>query len=200
MKKSLVLFFALLLAPVLAVAQTATPTATHTSTATPVSTPFIVGLSGFNLDSASATRDQQLGIPYSGYQGVFVYAQATETISKGNWVFLNERSELTLTDTTEAGAKPLRVCVAANDMTTTLKYGWVWCGEGNFQAYVAAGIAPQTPLYTTGTAGVLGLGGASVAGCRSISAGSASAPVTVYCGNNPVANIAFPTPSPTPTP
>lgn len=200
MKKNFLSFLFLLLAPVLAVAQTATPTATHTATATPVTTPFIVGVANFNLDSASATRDSQLGVVYGGYQGSFLYAQATETISKGNWVFVDEHYLLTLTDTTEAGAKPLKVCVAANNMTTTLKYGWVWCGAGNFQAYVASGIAPQTPLTTTGTAGVAGVGGASFAGCRSISAGSASAPVTVFCGNLPVANIPFPTPSATPTP
>ncbi len=200
MRKILVSLLTLLLLPAISFAQTATPTASPTPTATPINTPFIVGVANFNLESASATRDSQLGVVYGGFQGSFLYAEATETISKGNWVFVDEHYQLTLTDSTEAGAKPLKVCVAANNMTTTLKYGWVWCGAGNFQAYVAAGIAPQTPLTSTGTAGVAGVGGASFAGCRSISAGSASAPVTVFCGNLPVANIPFPTPSATPTP
>ena len=80
---------------------------------------YIVGLSGTDLDKASESPESTLGIPYWGKQGVFIYAKATETITDGHWVFLDESNQLTLADTTESGTEQMRVCVSATDLSTT---------------------------------------------------------------------------------
>lgn len=200
MKKIIVLMFALALATA-AQAQTATPTSTPTSTSTPTQVPFIVGVSGFDLTASTSDQKFALGIPYWGAQGMFMYVQATETTTQGDWVFVDEQNKLTLTDTTEASVKPFRVCVANSAMTTTNKYGWAWCGAGVFGAHVASGVAATDPLTTTATAGVAGIGGAAITSCVNVAAGAgASTLVTVRCGMLPVVNIPALTPTATPTP
>jgi len=142
---------------------------------------YVVGLSGVDLETAASTPQSTLGIPYWGKQGVYIYAQATETISAGNWVFLDEANLLTLGDTTESGTEQVRVCVAAADMTTTNKYGWVWCGAGVFEAIVVNGVAAGSALTTTTTPGQAGTGGDAITGCLTIDAGVTDTRVTVRC-------------------
>ncbi len=149
---------------------------------------FVVGLSGSDLDLASATPQHALGIPYWGKEGVFIYGEATEAISAGNWVFLDELNRLTLGDTAESGTEQVRVCVSAANLTTTNKYGWVWCGAGTFEAIVVNGVAADSALTTTATAGQAGTGGDAITGCINIDAGVTNTRVTVRCATLALTN------------
>lgn len=150
---------------------------------------YIVGLSGFDLDLATSTPQSALGVPYWGSQGVFKYAQASETIAAGSWVFVSESNILTLADTTESGTEQLPVCVAAANMnTTTGKYGWVWCGAGVFEAIVTNAVAADSALTTTATGGTAGTGGDAITGCINIDAGVTATRVTVRCATLALTN------------
>lgn len=175
MKRILALVLGLVFLTATASAQTPTPTST------PSYDPFVVGLTGFDLTNSTAQPRHQLGIPYWGREGVFVYGKATETILAGQWVFLNERNELTLMDTTESGTEQMRVCVETANANTTTPYVWVWCGVGSFEAIVTNGVAADSSLTTTGSAGVAGTGGDAITGCINIDAGVTDTRVTVRC-------------------
>lgn len=190
MKRILKLVLGLLLVPAFAIAQTATPTNT------PFPNPFVVGLEGFNLDASTSLPRHDIGIPYWGKQGMYLYGVATETIGKGQWVFVDEANNFTLLDTTEAGIYNKRTCVATSDMTTTNKYGWAWCGAGVYKAAVVTSIPAGFPLTTTSTAGVAGAGGKGLTSCMSVVVGADLTPTTVRCGTLPVVNIPAATPTP----
>lgn len=149
---------------------------------------YIVGLSGFDLDTAVSSPAHELGVPYWGKQGMFKYAQASETITAGSWVFLSETNILTLADTTESGTEQLPVCVATSNMTTTNKYGWVWCGGGVFEAFVTNAVAADSALTTTATGGTAGTGGDAITGCINIDAGVTATRVTVRCATLALTN------------
>ena len=151
--------------------------------------PFVVGLSGVDLDKASASPEAQLGIPYWGKEGLFIYAEATENIGAGRWVFLNESNQLTLADTAESGTEQMRTCVSVASLTTTNKYGWVWCGVGTFEAIVANGVAADSNLTTTTNGGEAGTGGDVIATCINIDAGVTNTRVTVRCAGIPQTNL-----------
>lgn len=157
--------------------------ATPTPTVTPNFTPYVVGLAGFDLSTSTALPRHELGIPYWGKEGVFIYGQATETILTGQWVFLDEQNKLTLMDTTESGTEQMRVCVETAGATTTTPYVWVWCGAGVFEAIVVNAVSADSPLTTTATAGAAGTGGDAITGCINIDAGVTDTPVTVRCAS-----------------
>lgn len=145
-------------------------------------TPFVVGLSGFDLDNAESSPRHALGIPYWGAQGLYVYGQATESISAGAVLIVNQNSAFSLADTTEAGSTSKRICVATADMTTTNRFGWAWCGGGPFEAFVASGVSAGDALTTTGTGGVAGAGGDAIIGCTAVDAGVGDTTrVTIFC-------------------
>lgn len=170
------LFVTALLISGAAVAQTPTPV--------PASDydPYVVGLSGFDLDNADTAPRHSLGIPYWGAQGVFVYGQATETISAGALLIVNHNAAFSLADTTEAGSTSKRICVATSNMTTTNRFGWAWCGGGAFEAFVASGVSAGDALTTTGTGGVAGAGGDAIIGCTAVEAGVGDTTrVKIFC-------------------
>ena len=195
MKKLLGLILALVLAPVVALGQTATPTSTATYA------PFVVGLAGFNLTASSDTPRHQLGIPYYGKEGIFVYAKATETIGDGQWVFLSSDNTLTLADIMEGATtgKPQRVCVAAADATTSSPYLWVWCGGGTFNALVTNAVAAGVYLTTTLVPGTAGTTGQAIGECVTVQAGVTDTRTWVRCPREAVLYFVPPTPAATPT-
>lgn len=169
------LFVALLIASA-ATAQTPTPIPNAAYT------PYVVGLSGFDLDNAATSPRHALGVPYWGSQGLFLYGQATESISAGAVLIVNENAAFSLADTTEAGSTSKRICVATADMTTTNRFGWAWCGGGPFEAFVASGVSAGDALTTTATEGVAGAGGDAIVGCTAIDAGVGNTTrVTIFC-------------------
>ena len=141
----------------------------------------VTGLAGVDLNKASIKPLYDLGVPYFGKQGIFSYAKCTETISDGQWVFIDESNQLTLADTTESGTEQMRVGVSAADCTTSAPYVWVWLGGGVFEAILTNALAADTALTTTGTGGTAGSGGDAISGCINIDAGVTSTRVTVRC-------------------
>ena len=111
--------------------------------------------------------------------GAWLYGQADEAISAGNWVFYTSADGgLTLMDSTESGDEPSRIGVADTDIASG-SYGWVWHGEGTFEAIVVDSVAAATQLTTTATAGQAGTGGDAIAGVQNIDLGVTSTRVTV---------------------
>lgn len=182
--------------PSLLLAQTATPTNT------PFTTPFVVGLSGFDLQSSTESPRHALGIPYWGKEGAFVYAKATATIDAGEWVVINQHNEVALLDNTAALAAsgPIRVGVATANASTTSPYVWVWEGRGTFLALVTNGVTAASQLTTTAVDGTAGTGGVAIPGCINVAAGVTDTRVSVKCSDLAKTYLVPPTPAATTTP
>lgn len=113
--------------------------------------------------------------------GAWVLGQADENIAAGEFVFVTETDGgLTLMDSTEAGSSPKLVGVADVAIASG-SYGFVWVGEGEFEAEVDNGVSANTQLTTTGTAGEAGTGGDVINGLRNVDAGVDGTRVTVEC-------------------
>src|SRR5690606_23575978 len=103
--------------------------------------------------------------------GAWLYGQADENIDAGEWVhYASADGGLTLMDTTEAADEPGRIAVADADIASG-DWGWVWHGEGTFEAILVNGTSAGSQLTTTGTAGQAGTGGDAIAGTQNIDAG-----------------------------
>lgn len=169
------LFITALLIPVLAFGQT------------DASANFVVGLAGVDINKASVKPLYELGVPYFGKQGVFIYGKCTETISDGSWVFISDTNTLTLADHTESASDTHRVGVAATDCTTAAPYIWVWGGEGVFEALVDNAVAANTAIQvgSAGSKDGIAVSGANdaITGCKNIDVGVTSTRVTVQCAN-----------------
>lgn len=112
-------------------------------------------------------------------RGAWVYGQADEAITAGQAVFVTESDGgLTLADTTESGSTAKLVGIADTAIASG-SYGWVWVGEGTFEAIVTNAVAAGTNLTTTGTGGTVGTGGDAINGLISVDAGVTSTRVTV---------------------
>lgn len=112
-------------------------------------------------------------------RGAWVYGQADEAIDAGEFVFVTENDGgLTLMDTTESGATAKIVGAADADIASG-SYGWVWVGEGEFEAIVVNAVSAGSNLTTTATAGQAGTGGDVIQGLTNRDAGVTSTRVTV---------------------
>ncbi len=202
MRHLLKIIYGLVLLPTLVWAQTATPTATHTPTNTPFATPFVVGLAGFNLEVSSALPRHQLGIPYWGKEGAFVYTQATVTVTAGQWVVIDKDNKITLLDNTAAltPTASVRIGVVTAGASTTSPYVWVWEGRGTFLALVTNGVTAGSYLTTTAVDGTAGTGGVAILGCSNNTAGVTATRVSVKCVDLIRSNYTPPTPAATSTP
>lgn len=84
--------------------------------------------------------------------GVLVYVSATSTISQYNAVVIdNNGGAVPVTTTNSANSK--RIAVAQTSIASSY-FGWVQVG-GKPIVTLAANCAPNVPLYTTATGGVL---------------------------------------------
>lgn len=111
--------------------------------------------------------------------GKYLYGQADEALSAGEWVhYVSSDGGCTLMDSTEAADQPGRIGVAAADIASG-SFGWIWHGEGTFEAIVVNAVAAATQLTTTATAGQAGTGGDAIAGVQNIDAGVTDTRVTV---------------------
>lgn len=111
--------------------------------------------------------------------GAWIYGQADEDIDAGEWAhYASADGGLTLMDSTEAADEPGRICVADTDIASG-SWGWMWHGEGTFEAIVVNAVAAATQLTTTATAGQAGTGGDDITGVQNIDAGVTSTRVTV---------------------
>lgn len=112
-------------------------------------------------------------------RGAWAYGQADEAIAAGEFVFVNEvDGGLTLLDTTESASTP-QLVGAADAAIASGSYGWVWVGEGTFEAEVDNAVAAGTALTTIATAGEVGTGGDAIAGLTNVDAGVDGTRVTV---------------------
>jgi len=112
-------------------------------------------------------------------RGAWCYGQADEAIAAGEFVFVNETDGgLTLLDTTESASTP-QLVGAADAAIASGSYGWVWVGEGTFEAEVDDSVAAGTLLTTIATAGEVGTGGDAIAGLTNVDAGVNGTRVTV---------------------
>lgn len=113
--------------------------------------------------------------------GAWTVGQADEAIAAGEFVFVTESDGgLTLLDTTEAGSSP-KLVGAADAAIASGSYGWVWVGEGTFEAEVDNAVAANTQLTTIATAGEVGTGGDVINGLRNVDEGVDGTRVTVEC-------------------
>lgn len=84
--------------------------------------------------------------------GILVYVSATSTIAVGDAVVIdNLGGAVPVTTTNSATSK--RIAVSAVSIASSY-FGWVQVG-GKLVVKLAANCAPNVPLYTTATAGVL---------------------------------------------
>ena len=120
--------------------------------------------------------------------GAYLYGQADEGLSAGEWVhYVSSDGGLTLMDTTESADQPGRIGVAAVDIASA-SWGWVWHGEGTFEAIVVNAVTAATQLTTTTTAGQAGTGGDALTGVQNVDVGVTDTRVTVeatqliWCG------------------
>jgi len=128
----------------------------------------------------SIKRMYSLNHPIYG-GGFWMYGQADEALTAGQFVFYTmSDGGLTLMDTTEAGATPKFIGVT-DAVIASASYGWVWVGQGEYEAIVVNAVSANTQLTTTGTAGSAGTGGDTIAGLRNIDAGVTDTRVTVTC-------------------
>jgi hypothetical protein len=112
-------------------------------------------------------------------RGAWVYGQADEAIAAGEFVFVAEDDGgLTLLDTTESGTEP-QLVGAADAAIASGSYGWVWVGEGTFEAEVDDSVTAGSALTTIATAGEAGTGGDTIAGLTNVDAGVDGTRVTV---------------------
>lgn len=111
--------------------------------------------------------------------GAWEYGQADEAISAGQAVFIADSDGgLTLADTTEAGSTKKDVGIADADIASG-SWGWLFRGEGSFEAILTNALAAGTNLTTTATGGTLGSGGDTVGDASSVDAGVTSTRVTI---------------------
>lgn len=138
------------------------------------------------IDTNEVTTDKKYNVgdvyrikhPTYG-RGAWLYAQADEAISAGEWChYVNSDGGATLMDSTESADEPDRLGVADVDIASG-SYGWLWHGEGTFEAIVVNAVAANTQLTTTATAGQAGTGGDAINGCKNVDAGVTDTRVTV---------------------
>lgn len=142
------------------------------------------------VDTSVTSTDPQYGqllgqivrLNHATYgRGAWSYVQADEAVAAGEFVFVTEADGgATLLDTTEAGSSP-KLIGAADVAIAASSYGWVWVGEGTFEAEVDDGVSADTQLTTIATAGEVGTGGDTINGLRNVDAGSDGTRVTVEC-------------------
>lgn len=141
-------------------------------------------LAGVDTSETHTTPKYTVGqiyrLDHSTYgRGAWVYGQADEAIAAGEFVFVNEADGgLTLLDTTESASTP-QLVGAADAAIAASSYGWVWVGEGTFEAEVDDAVAAGTILTTIATAGEVGTGGDTIAGLTNVDAGVNGTRVTV---------------------
>lgn len=141
----------------------------------------IVGIDTAQVDtSAKYDLGKIYRIDHHTYgRGAWVYGQADEAIAAGEFVFVNEvDGGLTLLDTTESASTP-QLVGAADVAIASGSYGWVWVGEGTFEAEVDDSVTAGTILTTIATAGEVGTGGDAIAGLTNVDAGVDGTRVTV---------------------
>lgn len=134
------------------------------------------GAVGISLSVADSEIKFGLGEQHTADSGVYLYAQADGAIAEGALVKISDVGQADSVTTAESAATPkkLGVCVAAGGLADN-QYGWFWRGNGVEEALLANGVAADTALTTTATAGVLGTGGDAVVSLVSVDANSSGA-------------------------
>ncbi len=139
------------------------------------------GIDTTKVDSSQKyeiNRIYRIEHPVHGF-GAYEYGQADEAIDAGESVFYAEADGgMTLADTTEAGSTSKPVGVADADIASG-SWGWVFRGEGLFEAILSNSLSAGTNLTTTGTGGTLGSGGDAINGASSVDAGVTDTRVTI---------------------
>lgn len=150
-------------------------------------------LAGINTSQVDTVKKYDINsvfrIKHPTYgRGAWLYGQADEAIAAGEWVhYVSADGGMTLMDSTESADEPGRVGVADVAIASS-SYGWVWHGEGTFEAIVINGVGAATQLTTTATAGQAGTGGDAITGAQNIDEGVTNTRKTVeatqlmWCG------------------
>lgn len=135
-----------------------------------------------DLLSQSVDQKTALGDIHITQDGnIYQYAKAEGAITAGHMVYIDEVGDAYPATTTNVGSTYKNIGFAGCDVTDEY-YAWFWrgaVGSGTFEAIVTNGVAANTNLTTTASAGLPGTGGTAVVGLRSIDAGVTSTRVTV---------------------
>lgn len=137
------------------------------------------GRAGTEFSSATAEQRETLGAIFTGSNGIYQYAKATEAISAGEWVGIDENGEAELMDTTLSGSVFWQIGVAVSDAAEN-EYAYFWRGCGTAEALLANGHSAGAALTTTATAGTAGSGGDAISGAYAVDAGVTNTLVTVH--------------------
>src|SRR5690349_1677163 len=118
-----------------------------------MATKSVTPIVGVTLVDGTATAQFAPGTTVMGDDGsMLVYVSATSTISQYNAVVIdNLGGAVPVTTTNSATSK--RIAVAQTSIASSY-FGWVQVG-GKGLVTLAANCAPNVPLYTTATGGVL---------------------------------------------
>lgn len=135
---------------------------------------------GANLTETTAGAKANVGQKHIDEIGrQYEYVHANGAITAGHTVLIEEDGEATKLTSTNAGSIGQKAGIACATFKDNY-YGWVFRGEGSFEAIVSAGVAADTVMTTTATGGVIGQGGVALDGLRNIDAGVEATRVTVH--------------------
>lgn len=135
---------------------------------------------GVDLTKTSETAEHVVGALYTGSDGVYQYVKSDASgITLGEFCFLSDAHVADEVDTTNSGATAKAIGCANQVAIPANYYGWVFRGCGTFEGKIADAVGADANLTTTATAGVLGAGGDTVIGLRSIDANASGAAAIV---------------------
>lgn len=133
-----------------------------------------------NLESADSVQQFPLGALHIDEQGRFwEYIKANGALTAGAWVLIPNGNDSALLDTTGAGAIGQKAGICHFGFTDNY-FGWVFRGNGDFEAVIENGHSAGAILTTTASAGVAGAGGVAFDGTRAIDAGVTATRVTIH--------------------
>ena len=134
-----------------------------------------------DLSSANAVKQCGLGELHVDDLGrTWEYVQANGAVAAGEWVLIPNGNDAVKLTTTNAASVGQKVGIAHFAFADN-EFGWVFRGNGDFEAIITNAHSAAALLTTTGTDGEAGAGGVALDGARAIDAGVTSTRVTVHC-------------------
>jgi len=143
---------------------------------------FIVDdLVGYDLTADEVVASQIPGALYTGTDGIYQYIKASEALTAGAFLVLDENSNAAQLTTTNGTAVARGVGVAEVSITSG-RFGWCWRGCGKYTGIVTNAAAAAN-LTTTAVAGIAGVGGTTIIGARNTAAGVTATRVAIYASS-----------------
>lgn len=137
-------------------------------------------LVGVALSEQSATQLFPLGALHIDEQGRFwEYCQINGALAAGYTALIPNGNDAAPLTTTNAGSVGQKVGIADRAFTDNY-FGWLFRGNGDFEAVIANAHSAGALLTSTANAGIPGAGGVALDGLRAIDAGVTATRVTVH--------------------